>query len=252
MTVALSLLNFRDIGGLRTADNATVKRGALYRSEGPASFLEDHHAELGALGFRTVCDLRSSKERHEAPNDWCGPNCRLLDLDIDLDARLQKDIWESFRGDRSNESAMRVVGQNYAMIPEALTPYWPMVVGALISGETPMMLHCTAGKDRTGVAIALLLLLLGVGRDDVYADYAKSNVFGENMRKAGTIESGFTKTFGFVPADDVIDLLIGTHPEFLTRALETVERAGPIESYFENSGVAAKQQQQLRAALLEA
>jgi protein-tyrosine phosphatase len=87
MTVALSKLNFRDLGGLPTEDGRAIRPGLLYRSEGPASFFDEHRAELGALGVRSVCDLRSGVEREIAPNDWCGPGCRVLHLNMNTDLR---------------------------------------------------------------------------------------------------------------------------------------------------------------------
>ncbi len=94
MTPALSRLNFRDIGGLPARDGRQVRPGILYRSEGPASFLGDHHAELAELGFRAVADLRSDMERDKAPHDWCGAYCRILALDMNTDLRAQgQDMW---------------------------------------------------------------------------------------------------------------------------------------------------------------
>src|SRR3546814_2654587 len=76
MTEALSKLNFRDVGCLPADGGRQVRRGLIFRSEGPASFDIDHHRELEALNIRLVCDLRSETERDAAPNNWCGPDCR--------------------------------------------------------------------------------------------------------------------------------------------------------------------------------
>ncbi|HXA92710.1 MAG TPA: tyrosine-protein phosphatase, partial [Steroidobacteraceae bacterium] len=63
MTTELSKLNFRDLGGLRSRSGHVVKKGVIYRSEGPANYSAAHRDELAALGVRTVCDLRSEAER---------------------------------------------------------------------------------------------------------------------------------------------------------------------------------------------
>lgn len=252
MTSALSRLNFRDIGGMRAADGAIVRPGVVYRSEGPASFFDEHHAELGTLGFRTVCDLRSEVERIEAPNNWCGPGCRLLNLDMNTDLRAQgDDIWDSLRSEPTPHNARRVMMENYRMMPAALLPHVRLIAGALIERDTPILIHCTAGKDRTGVAIALLLCLLGVGEEDIIADYRKSDVFGENMRIAGSIERGFQKTFGFVPSEAVVAALIGAHDDFLLAALDVVARDwGSIDLYFEAGEVCGAERARIRSALL--
>lgn len=253
MTIALSKLNFRDLGGLQTSDGQQVRHGLLFRSEGPASFFDEHRAELSALGFRAVCDLRSQGERETAPNDWCGPDCRLLNLDMNTDLRAQgEDIWESLRNTPSTDNARRVMTENYRMMPQALEPHMQPLVDALIGGEVPMIVHCTAGKDRTGVVIALLLGLFGVSMGDIVADYSKSDIFGENMRIAGSIEDGFLKSFGFVPDAPVVSMLIGTEQDFLMAALQHVEsRWGGINRYFDAVGVDAARQKALKEMMLK-
>jgi protein-tyrosine phosphatase len=253
VTKELSKLNFRDLGGIRTAGGQVVKKGLIYRSEGPANFSAAHRGELTALGVRTVCDLRSERERLADPHDWCGPACRVLNLSMNTDLRARDDTtWESFRSDPSHGNTHRVMVQAYMAMPAALSAHWPLIVGAIVAGEMPLIVHCTAGKDRTGVMVALLLELLQVTRDEIFADYAKSQIFGENLRKAGTVEAGFLDTFGFVPPDPVMDLLIGTQNEYLQAALQEVERHwGQVEHYFSESGVDAAQQTAVRRALLQ-
>jgi protein-tyrosine phosphatase len=252
MTIALSRLNFRDIGGLRTSNGQAVRPGVIYRSEGPASFLEDHRAELLDLHVGTVCDLRSAGERDAAPNDWCGPDCDVLNLDMNTDLRAQgKDIWELLRDSPTRETAHAVMSQNYRMMPAAIQPHLPLMVDALLEGRVPLLIHCTAGKDRTGVVIAILLLLLDVPVDDILEDYARSNVFGENMRIAGSIEHSFNETFGFVPSKDVVDMMIGTERDFLLAALAEISAQwGGIDDYFQSCGIDADKRAGLRAMLL--
>ena len=249
MTLALSRLNFRDVGGLPTRDGGSIRPGILFRSEGPASFVEEHHAELGELGIRAVADLRSALERDKAPHRWCGPGCRMLDLDMNTDLRAQgEDMWTELGRDPSAERANAVMTQNYGMMPQAFLPHLPVMVDALLAGDTPMLVHCTAGKDRTGVVIALFLEMLGVPRERIVADYRRSDVFGENLKLAGHLKGDLQQTFGFVPPDEMVAVLIGVHEGFLARSLSVVaERWGGIDGYFEAAGVGADR----RGALLE-
>ena len=177
MTIALSRLNFRDIGGLPTADGGQVRSGILFRSEGPASFFEDHHAELSDLGFRSVADLRSTIERDAAPHGWCGPDCRMLDLDMNTDLRAQgEDMWLSLGREPTAARAVEVMTHNYGLMPQAFLPHLSRMVDALLAQDTPMLVHCTAGKDRTGVVVALFLDLLAVPRTQLrLATYARSH-----------------------------------------------------------------------------
>jgi protein-tyrosine phosphatase len=114
-----------------------------------------------------------------------------------------------------------------------------------------MLVHCTAGKDRTGVAIAILLALLGVTREAILADYAKSVVLGGNLAVVGSVNQTFLKNFGFAPSEAVMAMLLGTDNDFVLAALRTVEsRWGSVAAYFEASGVERHRQDQLRATLL--
>lgn len=253
MTAALSRLNFRDLGGLPAGDGCRTRSGLVYRSEGPASFTDEHAPELDALGFRTVCDLRSEGERESAPHRWCGPDCRVLALDLNHDLRAQGgDIWDTLRADASGANARQVMVENSGHMPGALLPHWRALVDALLGGETPLMIHCTAGKDRTGVAVALLLALVGVGEADILADYGRSDVFARNMRMVGSIDESFMDSFGFVPSPAAIEFLVGVHPDFLRAALDAVAAEwGSVAGYFMAAGVGPAEQARLRAMLLE-
>ena len=251
MTIALSRLNFRDIGGLPTAGGGQVRSGILFRSEGPASFFEDHHAELSDLGFRSVADLRSTIERDAAPHGWCGPDCRILDLDMNTDLRAQgEDMWLSLGREQTDAHAVEVMSHNYGLMPQAFLPHLSRMVDALLAQDTPMLVHCTAGKDRTGVVVALFLELLTVPRPVIMEDYRKSDIFGQNLRVSGHLKGDLQKTFGFVPPDDMVAILIGVQDDFLLSALDMVAtRWGWIEGYFEAAGVDAERRTALRQLL---
>jgi protein-tyrosine phosphatase len=251
MTQALSRLNFRDVGGLPTRSGGEVRRGILFRSEGPASFVEDHHAELSALGFRAVVDLRSSLERDKAPHTWCGPDCRMLDLDMNTDLRAGgEDMWRTLGGNPTARRASEVMTHNYGLMPQAFLPHLPVMVDALLLGETPMLVHCTAGKDRTGVVVAAFLELLGVPRDAIVEDYRKSDVFGNNLKMSGHLKGDLQQTFGFVPPDEMVAVLIGVDERFLQEAFEAIDEGwGSIEGYFEAAGVDADRRNRLRRLL---
>lgn len=240
MTEALSNLNFRDIGGLPTVSGGVVRPGIIFRSEGPASFSPVHRSELVALGIRLVCDLRADAERAKDPNDWA-EGARLLNLDITADLRVQtNDGWIALKHDPTPEAAKKALVNNYSAIPGAIRPYLRELVAAIVEGETPVLIHCTAGKDRTGVLMALLLKALHVPDELVFADYLRSDVFAKNLRLRGGIHEQFEETFGFRPSDALIDAMIGVDDELLGAALAAVEREwGSVEKFFEAAGVDA-------------
>lgn len=233
MTTALSQLNFRDIGGLPTEAGGVIRPGIIYRSEGPANFEPIHRDELAALGIRLVCDLRADSERAQDPNDWAD-GARLLNLDVTADLRVQtNEGWMALKDDPSPEAARRALIDNYSAIPEAIRPHLHALISAMVQGETPVFIHCTAGKDRTGVMLALLLRAVGVSDDFIFADYLRSDIFGQNLRLRGGIHEQFEEHFGFRPSEAVIDAMIGVDLDMLSAALAAVERDwGSIEGYF--------------------
>jgi protein-tyrosine phosphatase len=232
MTTELAKLNFRDVGGLPTQDGAEVRAGLIFRSEGPASFEPVHRSELAELGIRLVCDLRAETERLRVPNDWADTS-RILNLDINADLRANpSELLTTLAGDQSVEALKRANVSNYAAMPAALRPWLRELFEAIVDGDTPVLIHCTAGKDRTGVLVALLLLALRVPRDIVMADYLRSDVYAQNLRLRGGLHEQIEGVFGFLPDDAFIDALIGVDAAFLEAALDALQREwGSIDEY---------------------
>jgi protein-tyrosine phosphatase len=251
MTIELSKLNFRDLGGLPVADGRRLRHHRLYRSEGPASFSTAHREELAALDIKLVCDLRSETERSAAPNDWSA-TARLFNIEITSDMRNAANAgWDRLRDDPSEAAARAAMLDNYRVIPGALLPYMRPLLGALIDGQTPALLHCTAGKDRTGVLVGILLALLGVSRAAILADYLRSDIFAKNQRLGQSIAHAFERLLGFTPAQATIDAMIGVDPEFLNASFDSIERQwGGIDGYFNAAGVSAPRRAAFREALL--
>jgi protein-tyrosine phosphatase len=245
-------LNFRDVGGLPTVGGGKVCPGIFYRAEGPKNFVGRHLQNLKALGIRTIFDLRSDGERDDDPHDWHGDTCQWLHLDVNTDLRTADTTeWERLRDDPDPALSRLIMSQNYAAMPAALLPHWSVIAKAFLEHSVPAMINCTAGKDRTGVAVALLLTMVGVTRDAIIADYLKSDIFGQNMAMQGSIRQGFMDSFGFIPNQVAIDALIGVDAEYLEAALDQVEkRWGGIEGYCKAAGLDAAMLDRLRALLI--
>lgn len=250
MTETVARLNIRDLGGLPTA-RGQVRHGVLFRSEGPKNFVGRHRDELCAIGIRAIFDLRSAGERDEAPHDWQDGDCLWLHCDMNQDLRAaDRTEWERLREGDDAAAGIAVMAQNYAAMPAALLAHWRPMAEALLGGRTPALINCTAGKDRTGVAVAALLDLLEVPRDAILADYRRSEIFGRNMAIEGSIERGFMDSFGFVPGPAVIAALVGVRDEILGAALDEVAaRWGGTPGYFEAAGLNGAMQDNLRAVL---
>lgn len=247
----LSRRNFRDLGGLPAAGGRRLRPRLLFRGEGPAGLNEAHRRALQALGVRLVCDLRAEVERRVAPNDWAG-DARLLHLDLTDDLRSETSVgWAALKRDPSAAGAKAAMAANYRAMPGALQRHLAPLVEAIIAGEVPVLLHCTAGKDRTGVLVALLLSLLGVPRAEVERDYLRSDIFARDLRLGGSIIHAFERTFGFTPGQATIDAMTGVDAAYLEAALAVVEgRWGSVEAYFVAAGVGPDRIGALRTTLL--
>lgn len=251
MTDIARSLNFRDLGGLPTAGGGQVRRGVLFRSEGPKNFAGQQREQIRAIGFRAIFDLRSAGERENAPHDWQDAACQWLHCDVNQDLRAADRIeWERLREGDDASAGTAVMAQNYAAMPAALLGHWRPIADALLGGQTPALINCTAGKDRTGVAVAVILDLLKVPREAIMADYRQSAIFGRNMEVEGTIERGFMASFGFVPGPAVMAALVGVRDEFLEAALaEVAAQWGGVRGYLEAAGLDGAMQDRLRAVM---
>ncbi|MGD9472414.1 MAG: tyrosine-protein phosphatase [Novosphingobium sp.] len=247
-----SSLNFRDMGGL-SAEGGRIRSGVLYRSEGPRNFAPDQLATLATMGFRAIVDLRSAPERAEMPHDWHGPDCRWLQLDVNADLRVFGHFGrERLEKGPEPEIAITTMAETYREIVNALLPHWQPIGEALLDGALPMLLNCTAGKDRTGVAAALLLELAGVSREVIVEDYLRSNVFGENLLRAGEVEPGMMASFGFMPSPGQVQALIGVRREYLEAAWDELARGwDDVPRYFAAAGLNDAAQARIRALLVD-
>jgi protein-tyrosine phosphatase len=169
--------NFRDLGGYRTADGRIVRRGAVFRSAHLGALTDADRTALAGLGMRTVVDLRGVNEAAETPHRIEGTGARIVG------AHIEPGIGEKIRLSIADGTAtpflmMQYLGDHYRDYPRRCAPGFRTLFATLSDGRhRPVVFHCTAGKDRTGFASALLLTLLGVPWETVVEDYLRTNEF---------------------------------------------------------------------------
>ncbi|WP_395713898.1 tyrosine-protein phosphatase [Reyranella sp.] len=167
--------NFRDLGGYGTKDGRAVRRGAVFRSAHLGNLTPVDRAALGRLGVRTIVDLRGVNEAAETPHQVDGVECRIVG------AHIEPGVGERIRGAVADGSAsphlmMQFLTDHYRDYPRRCAPGFRTLFATLSDGtHRPLVFHCTAGKDRTGFASALLLTLLGVPWETVMDDYLRTN-----------------------------------------------------------------------------
>jgi protein-tyrosine phosphatase len=168
--------NFRDIGGYSTVDGRTVRWGQVYRTGVLSYFSDEDHPSLVSLGVRAICDLRRDEERNREPTRWPDNAVRALSWPDGLNIPTIR----GFAATRTRDAAGMhdSMVELYRALPEWMGPRLRGMFECIASGLTPVVIHCAAGKDRTGVAIAVLLGSLGVSRETIIEDYLLTNDVG--------------------------------------------------------------------------
>ena len=172
-----SVANLRDIGGYRTMDGRWVKMGLLYRSDQLDRVSDADLAAMERLGLRLVIDLRTASERTREPDRLPRGSAPLvLDVAADSDGSLGGDMRKAMGAIAAGKGAelLTAANRDFVALGSARRAFGGLL--GQMRGD-PILFHCTAGKDRTGWASAVMLTLLGVSRETVMADYLASNDF---------------------------------------------------------------------------
>lgn len=237
--------NFRDLGGMPTETGSRLRHGVLFRS-GSLSALTAPEARYlrDELGVRAVLDLRASDEGTQAPSHELaatGVTTRSLPLDRETTYAYEAwqgsatvdcfDVTDGYLGYLRNSGATLAQGLQALAQPGAL----------------PAIVHCTLGKDRTGVFVALLLRCLGVGVDAVARDYARSEAAVPAVLAALAPGSDHHAAFRRLPA-----WATAAHPDTARRLLARIgDDYGGVSAWAAGAGLPGSTLHQLRAVLLQ-
>ena len=243
-------INFRDMGGYTGDQGRTVKWRHLYRSGAMAQLTDADAAALAARGIRLVVDLRSTREQAEAPTMW------VQDHGVPTWSR---DHDESFghlhamldRGEITPEDARQVMIFGNAHLPRQQAPAFAALMQALADGEVPLAFNCTAGKDRTGGAAALVLATLGVSRQDITADYLLTND-AVDLRTAFRQPPSATSSRYASLDPGVGEAIRVVRPEYIAAFLDALDSEwGGVEGYLADLGLKADATAEICARLLD-
>lgn len=228
--------NFRDYGGYAVESGGHLRSGKLWRS---AHHQDATPADLGVidqLGIETIIDLRGDDERSEHPCKRSENfNARILYAEGNT-AGLVPHL-------QAAGGAIDVATARTRMVDVyAGMPYRPVLVNtlrlylaALAEYDAPSLVHCVAGKDRTGFAVAIVHRLLGVHEDDMMADYLLTNSAGRIDERIAQGAGVIRARYGAAVSDDAIRTLMSVNPIFLDAALATIRRDhGDVAGYAES------------------
>jgi protein-tyrosine phosphatase len=178
-------LNVRDLGGYRTVGGARTRWGLVFRADALHALTPEDQQVLGALGLRAVFDLRRDSERDRAPDVSLGADVRSVVLAMGGLAAEQPELMEQVMAGAVPEVDDDLMIEVYTDLLEAHAVDFATLLGSLVEPDgLPALFHCTAGKDRTGLAAAMLLEVLGVPEEVILEDYELSNRYRASVRIA--------------------------------------------------------------------
>ena len=246
--------NFRDIGGLLAADGRRVRQRHILRSEGLHNLTDGDMATLDALGIRLVCDLRSGNERRHRVSRWPGDGrSAVLPIEM-LDVRgLDPVAVRALVGDPSGDTARNYMLGCYRDMPAAFAGGLRAIVERILDRRAlPLLLHCTAGKDRTGFACSVLLLALGASMDTVLDEYLRSERHYGLERVSQSLLAVLDEHIDATSIASAIEPF-AVRPRYLEIALEQIDRDwGSIDGYLLHAGgLDDERRERLRSLLLE-
>lgn len=227
--------NFRDYGGYAARGGAKLKAGLLFRSGQHGDATPDDLERIGSFNIATVIDLRGNAERELFP---CarppGFSARVLFADGETAGSGHAPHVEAARQVSTAEDAHTAMTGLYASMPfrPKLVEVFRLYFKALAENKGATLLHCLAGKDRTGLAVGLLHTLLGVHPDDVMADYLLTNSAGNMERRIAAGTETVRANFGKAMDDDAVRTLMSVHPAYLETAFSAIRREhGSVDGY---------------------
>ncbi len=242
--------NFRDFGGYPTANGRWVKWGFLFRS-GQLSSLSDQDVELlASLQLDLVCDFRRLEEQESDPSRLPGNNPpRIASLPIIPGSNSQ--FFEHAEGRMGNPQAMFdfMLEINRDFVEAQTKPYARMFSEILEVDDARFLVHCAAGKDRTGFAAAIILLALGVSREVVMRDYMLTRRFFHPHREIDRLREKYQMQQ--MDTQSILPML-EVHEDYLASALFAIEQSFPsVEVYLEEAlGIGPVEIAQLQARYL--
>ena len=240
--------NFRDLGGYATEEGRHVRWGVLFRSGSLVGLTRADWQHLVSRGVRALCDLRSTREREIEPvpltdlpsiNYWARDYVTSF---AELRAMLRTDF-------ATAQVARQAMITGYRGLPFDQAAAYRQLFAHLKAGDIPLIFNCSAGKDRTGMAAALILRALGVPRATVVEDFILTN-------EVLDLQSVLLKRRGSSLAShnpDVVGAILRADPDYIQTALDSIDaRHGSVAGFLRDQlDVSERELQLIKDRLLE-
>jgi protein tyrosine/serine phosphatase len=229
--------NFRDFGDYETVDGRRLKKGRFYRSASHGRATDADLEEIARLDIALVVDLRRTSERSRDPSRrHASFRGRVIDNDLGDE---NEDSWIAHvrDSDLSEASFRKYLTDYYREAPfeERHIDLFSRYFMALAETDGPVLVHCAAGKDRTGILVALTHHLAGVHPDTAVEDYLLTNHPERLAARMPMIGKYMEEIAGRVPSEAVMQIALGVEADYLRTAFRAIEaRHGSLDGYLED------------------
>lgn len=243
-----SVLNFRDIGGTRLHGEKQIRKGVIFRSATPDKISRSDLKKLISLNIRTIIDLRALSENNS--KKIFPDTIDRISLPLDFEQETRKRLIPFLKKRGSFKEIDEVINSLYSDILDASVPVFRKLVELLLSpGSSPVLIHCRAGKDRTGILIALIQMALNAREESIVEDYMRSNQSLVPYYKRRLMLRQII-TLGNFPAGNVLRA-IEVKPKNIVAVMDRVrDHYGGIESYLNPPGCEKLDLKELREILI--
>ncbi len=251
--------NFRDLGGIPARDGLSIRHGRLFRSGHLANATPADAAALASANLRVIFDLRNDADIDRDGSDVTVPGARTVSLalvdpahGVDISQLLNDGGTEQLRALFADGGAAAIMTEVYRSEVTRSTDAHARFLRQLCAPEgTPALIHCSAGKDRAGWAVALVLLALGVSEDEAMADYLASNDPSATLL-VPVLEQAGVDPAGRAELNELLRPVLEARPEYLRGALDAVHQTwGDFATYLsEGLDFGPRRQELLREQLL--
>ncbi|WP_017443922.1 tyrosine-protein phosphatase [Gayadomonas joobiniege] len=248
--------NFRQLGGYEAADGRKVKWDLLYRSGALHKLTPADYQQLAMRDIATVIDFRANDERAKDVTQWQADPIKHMTWDYQLEFDKAAFGRLLSKPNVSEADMEQLMIQMYPDLVHSQKAHYKAMFARLLETDKPVLFHCTAGKDRTGIAAALILTSLGVDKKTVIKDYVMSEqlldpaemLHASDEQKADPMYAAFARL-----PKPALKALMGTRASYLEAAFAEMERqSGSVENYIQTElEVSPAQIVQLRAKYLK-
>lgn len=250
------LVNFRDLGGYKTKDGKTVKWGKLYRSDGLNSLTDEDKVSFLNLGIKSIFDYRTKEEVDKKPDPILDGteyvNISAMTLEDGNEVNLDmKDLAKNLEQIRAIKNPLDILGKRYIQMAFGNEAYKKLINYALDEDKYPILQHCAAGKDRTGIGAALLLLAIDVPEETIIEDYLLSQEYFYEPNEA--YKKSIKDIEKYPEVEYLLDALMGVRREYIEGFLSAIkDRYESIDEYLETEfGLTKEKKIKLKNMLLE-